>query len=189
MYSYVVCTCNATPVCCTAYGLYKFVCQDAGWYTYAFWHNRMQNLKIFLIFNILSQLQHLLSLRHYVLVDFGSIRLVWGQAEHILMECLALNATRILIIMSTEKSAGLDVFFPLPDVLLTSSSEFGIAGLVNFGPIRDAWALVLWYTHGGGLHKAPFAGLNFGWKILFWLYCCERKTLFWLKKQTERAKL
>jgi len=154
MYSYVVCTCNATPVCCTAYGLYKFVCQDAGWYTYAFWHNRMQNLKIFLIFNILSQLQHLLSLRHYVLVDFGSIRLVWGQAEHILMDCLALNATRILIIMSTEKCAGLDVFF-FPSwrtahfIFWIWNSRFGEfwthQGCLSFGTVVHTWR---WITQG-----------------------------------------
>lgn len=155
MYSYVVCTCNATPVCCTAYGLYKFVCQDAGWYTYAFWHNRMQNLKIFLILNILSQLQHLLSLRHYVLVDFGSIRLVWGQAEHILMECLALNATRILITMSTEKSAGLDVFFfpcwrTVHFIFWIWNSRFGEfwthQGCLSFGTVVH---ISRWITQGG----------------------------------------
>ena len=27
-----------------------------------------------------------------------------------------------------------------------------------------------------------------GWKTLLWLNCCERKTLFWLKKEAEQAK-
>jgi len=29
--------------------------------------------------------------------------------------------------------------------------------------------------------------LNLGWKTLFWLKCCERKTLFQLKKEAEQA--
>ena len=34
--------------------------------------------------------------------------------------------------------------------------------------------------------KAPFASLKKQAKTVFWLICCERKTLFRLKKQAEK---